>query len=86
MTIGTIQLSGPLYDAPSLSSDGSGGVEIAFDAQKRATVSADNGEVDISPTGLFALDVTVSAGVTVSSDYYGANAQRFGVYARPGTA
>ncbi len=81
VSVGTIQLAGPIFDAPSLSSDGSGGVEISFDAKKWSTVSADNGEVEISPTGLFAPDVTIAAGVTVSSDYYGVNAQKFGVYA-----
>jgi hypothetical protein len=78
VSVGTIQLAGPIFDAPSLSSDGSGGVEISFDSKKWSTVSADNGEVEISPTGLFASGVTIAAGVTVSSDYYGVNAQKFG--------
>jgi hypothetical protein len=80
VSVGTIQLYGTLAFAPSVTAGASGGIAIDFGPQSQV-VSLNNGEVDMTPTSLFAQEVTVNAGVTVSANYYGPNAQRFGVYA-----
>jgi hypothetical protein len=78
----SIQLQGavPEYGF-TVTRDAVEGFDVAFDQQKLSAVSANNGEVDITPTGIFAPAVTVGAGVTVSGNYYGAGAQAYGVYA-----
>jgi hypothetical protein len=81
VSIGTIQVDGRLINSPSVTKGAAGGVDVSFSAQPRSSVSANNGEVYIAPTGLFGPSVTVGKGVVVSSTYYGAYTQSFGVLA-----
>ena len=82
VSLGTIQFTNPLIYAPIVTAGASGGVGISFSPDKLTTVSANHGEVDISPTSFFATNVTIDAGVVVSSAYYGFGAnQHYGFHA-----
>ena len=81
VSLGTIHLTGTLNYAPIVTEGASGGVDISFSSQRLTTVSANNGEVYIAPSGFFGAEVTIAAGVLVSSNYYGYRAQSYAVLA-----
>ncbi len=82
VVLGTIQATlGAFYGLQVTQASGQG-IDISVNTSKTNLVSANNGEVAIGPNSNFGSAVTVSAGVTVSSSYYGAGAlQSFGVVA-----
>jgi hypothetical protein len=79
-TVGEIRVSdanGPFgYGAVpayglTVTAGAAGGVDVGFVQQKLTTVSANQGAVIIGPNGIFGPNVTIDAGVTLSSEYYG---------------
>ncbi len=82
VVLGTIQASIGAFYGLQVTRDAGQGIDISVNMSKTNVVSANNGEVAIGPSSIFGSVVTVSAGVTVSSSYYGAGAlQAFGVVA-----
>ncbi len=82
VVLGTIQATIGDYYGLQVTKDPGQGIDISVNTTKTNVVSANNGEVEIGPNSIFGSAVTVSAGITISSSYYGAGAgQQFGVVA-----
>ena len=81
VVIGTIQGDFGLFPSVQVTRASAGGIDIAASTAVVGTVTANNGQVTIYPGGRFASTLTIAAGVTVSSHYYGAGiTQQLGVF------